>query len=159
MKCKNLRIRTKNYQRYIYCIQKKEKIQYSECINCEFKEFKKQKELKKKSRKLKKLEDARFSIITNNLNWCYICQVKKKNDLNEVFGGSNRQMSMKYGLVIPVCRECHSEYDINKELRLKYQQEAQKIFEEKFSHELFMKEFKKNKLLEENFNESYKSKC
>ena len=58
---------------------------------------------------------------------------------------------MKYGLVIPVCRKCHSEYDINKELRLKYQQEAQRIFEEKYSHELFMKEFKKNKLMEEEF--------
>ena len=151
MKCKNLRIRTEKYQRYIYCIQKKKKIQYSECKECKYKEFKQQKELKKKSKKLKKIEDTRFSIITNDLNLCYICQVKRKNDLNEVFGGSNRQMSMKYGLVIPACRECHSEYDINKELRLKYQQEAQRIFEEKYGHELFMKEFKKNKLMEEEF--------
>ena len=151
MKCKNLRIRTEKYQRYIYCIQKKKKIQYSECKECKYKEFKQQKELKKKSKKLKKIEDTRFSIITNDLNLCYICQVKRKKYLNEVFGGSNRQMSMKYGLVIPVCRKCHSEYDINKELRLKYQQEAQRIFEEKYSHELFMKEFKKNKLMEEEF--------
>lgn len=149
MKCINLRIRTEKYQKYIYCIKKKKKIQYSECRECKYKEFKQQKELKKKSKKLKKLEGTRFSIITNNLSMCYICQTKRKNDLNEVFCGSNRQMSMKYGLVIPVCRECHTEYDINKELRLKYQQEAQKIFEEKFSHEMFMKEFKKNYIKEE----------
>ena len=53
-------------------------------------------------------------------------------------------MSMKYGLVIPVCRECHSKYDLNKELREKYQKEAQLRFEEIHSHEVFMKEFKKN---------------
>lgn len=53
-------------------------------------------------------------------------------------------MSMKYGLVIPVCRKCHNEYDIDKELRNKYQKEAQLKFEEIYSHELFMNEFKKN---------------
>lgn len=61
-----------------------------------------------------------------------------------MFEGSNRQMSMKYGLVIPVCRECHTQYDLDKELRAEYQIEAQQIFEEIHSHELFMQEFKKD---------------
>ena len=144
MKCKNFRFRTKKYQKYIYCTKKKKEIKYSECKNCEDKEYKQVKEIKKKSNKLKKIEAKRFSIITDNLKICYICKKRAKEDLNEVFEGSNRQMSMKYGLVISVCRECHSQYDIDKELRNKYQKEAQLKFEEIHNHELFMKEFKKN---------------
>ncbi len=144
MNCINFRFRTKDYQKYIYCVKKKKKIQYSDCKECKYKEYKTVKEIKKKSKKLKKLEDNRFSIITDNLSVCYICKKSPKNDLNEVFEGSNRQMSMKYGLVIPVCRECHHKYDLDIKLRTKYMQMAQLIFESKYSHELFMKEFKKN---------------
>ena len=149
MKCINFRFRTKDYQKYIYCTNKKKKIQYEECKDCKYKEYKQVKELKKKSNKLKRLENNRFSIITDNLKICYICKQKKKDDLNEVFEGSNRQMSMKYGLVIPICRECHNKYDLDINLRSKYMKEAQIIFENTYSHELFMKEFKKNYLEEE----------
>lgn len=144
MKCINIRFRTKDYQKYIYCVKQKKKIQYNDCKYCEYKEYKPVNELKKKSKKLKKLENNRFSIITDNLKICYICKEKPKQDLNEVFEGSNRQMSMKYGLVIPICRECHNKYDLDKELRDTYQKEAQLKFEKIHDHELFMKEFKKN---------------
>lgn len=146
MKCINFRFRTKDYQKYIYCIKRKKKIQYEECKDCKYKEYKQVKELNKKSNKLKRLENNRFSIITDNLKICYICKQKKKDDLNEVFEGSNRQMSMKYGLVIPICRECHNNYDLDINLRSKYMKEAQIIFENTYSHELFMKEFKRNYL-------------
>lgn len=144
--CIYLRFRSKKYQKYIYCKKKKKEINFCDCKNCKYKTFKEVKELKKKSKKQKKLENNRFSIITDNLKICYVCQKKKKDDLNEVFGGSNRQMSMKYGLVIPICRTCHTEYDLNKEFRQKYQREAQKKFEEKYGHDLFMQEFRKNYL-------------
>ena len=48
------------------------------------------------------------------------------------------------GLVIPICRECHQEWKINKELRIKYQKKTQQKFENKYNHELFMQEFRKN---------------
>ena len=51
---------------------------------------------------------------------------------------------MQWGLVIPICRECHQEWKTNKELRIKYQQEAQFKFEDQYDHELFMQEFRKN---------------
>lgn len=146
MKCINFRIRTRNYEKYLYCVKKHKEIKFKDCNNCKYKDFKPVKELKKKSNKLKNLEAKRFSIITDNLKICYVCQKRKKDDFNEVFEGSNRQMSMKYGLVIPICRQCHIEYDLNKELRQKYQREAQKKFEEKYGHDLFMQEFKKNYL-------------
>ena len=63
MKCKNLRIRTEKYQRYIYCIQKKKKIQYIECKECKYKEFKQQKELKKKSEEWKEYSKAVLDVM------------------------------------------------------------------------------------------------
>ncbi len=85
MNCKNLKIRTKKYQRYIYCVAKHKEINFKECKICTRKEFKKVKEIKKKSNKLKNLEQKRTSIITSNLKICYICQKRKKEDLHEIF--------------------------------------------------------------------------
>lgn len=59
-------------------------------------------QIKKKSKKLTKLEKNRFSILTDNLEKCYFCK-NKKMELHEVFRGRNRQKSMKWGLVIPIC--------------------------------------------------------
>lgn len=53
---------------------------------------------------------------------------------------------MIWGLVIPICRECHNVWELDKDMRKEHQQEAQRIFEKKYSHELFMTEFKKNVL-------------
>lgn len=146
MNCLYFRIRTKNYLKYIYCTYLKKKVQISKCRNCKYKKYKPIKELKKKSKKQKKLEDKRFSIMTDDFSVCYICGKKKKQDLHEAIGGSNRLKSIEWGLVIPVCRECHSEVDINQKLKRKIQQESQLIFENKYSHELFMTEFKRNYL-------------
>lgn len=148
MKCINFRIRTLSYQKYMYCMQHKKKIEFSDCKNCEYKKYKEHKELKKKSKKQKKLEDKRFSIITDNLKVCYICKQKPKEDLHEVFGGCNRRKSIEWGLVIPVCRECHSKWDIDSKLRIETQEYVQQIFEKQYSHELFMTEFKKNYIKE-----------
>lgn len=142
MKCINFRVRTENYQKYIYCIHFKKKIKIDKCKDCKFKEYKQFKELKKQSSKQRKLETKRFSILTNNLEVCYICDKRKKDDLHEVFPGCNRKKSMEWGMVIPICRICHDEWDINEELRKEIQIKSQKLFEEKHSHELFMQEFK-----------------
>ena len=57
--------------------------------------------------KITRLERMRFSIATEDLSHCYICG-SIKNDLHEVFHGRNRVNSMKWGCVIPVCRNCHN---------------------------------------------------
>nr|DAQ61943.1 MAG TPA: Recombination enhancement function protein nuclease, DNase, HYDROLASE.4A [Caudoviricetes sp.] len=144
MKCIYLTIRTKKYEKYIYCRKKKSEIEFKDCKSCNYKEFKQMKELKKKSNKLKKLEAKRYSILTENLKVCYICTKDKKDDLHEIFGGSNRQKSMQWGLVIPVCRKCHDEWENNKELRKKIQKEAKEEFIKRNTKEKFRKEFGKN---------------
>ena len=104
MNCKYLKIRTKNYSKYIYCSNPnlKKEITFKQCKNCKYKEYKQVKELKKKSNSLKKLEDKRYSILTDNLKICYICRKKKKH-IHEIYKGSNRQTSMKNGFCIPIC--------------------------------------------------------
>lgn len=146
MKCIYLKIRSKKFEKYIYCSKRKEKITYKDCINCRCKEYKLVQKIKRQSNKQRKLESKRSSIITDNLNVCYICGQKRKDELHEVFGGCNRKKSMEWGLVIPICRLCHLEWDVNEETRKKYRQEAQQIFEKKHSYELFMAEFRRNYL-------------
>lgn len=104
-------------------------------------EKKKYKAIKKKSNKLAKLERNRFSIITYNLDICYVCQEHKKDHLDEVFGGRNRQTSMKYGLVIPICFQCHRKLTDNPLLKKDIQEEAKQIFIKKYSEEKFIEEF------------------
>ncbi len=102
--------------------------------------------IKQKSNKLAKLEKDRFSIITNKLEKCYICKQNKKEDWHEVFEGKNRQVSMKYGLVIPICRKCHEIITNDKTLQDKYHKVGQKVFEKHYKSENFLKVFGQNYL-------------
>lgn len=95
------------------------------------------------SNKIKKLERNRFSIVTNDLTKCIICH-KPKDNLHEVYFGKNRQASMKYGCVIPVCYEHHIMIHNNHSLDLIWKIKTQSIFEEKYPDLDFMKIFGKN---------------
>lgn len=101
--------------------------------------------MKKKSNKLSKLERNRFSIITDDLTKCIICG-RPKNDLNEIYPGRNRQNSMKYGLVIPICRQCHSVYTNDREMQLYWMKIGQEKFNEVYSDKDFLDIFKRNYL-------------
>ena len=101
--------------------------------------------IKQKSNKLAKLEKDRFSILTNDLEHCYICKFKKQ-DLHELIGGRNRKLSMKYGLVIPVCRKCHRIIENNETLKEKWHKVAQKEFKKHYKTENFVQIFGKNYL-------------
>lgn len=108
-------------------------------------EQKKPVQLKKKSSKLAKLERKRYSIITKDLDKCYICH-KKKLDLHEIFRGRNRQTSMKHGLVIPVCRKCHDLIPKDKILKEELHKIGQKAYEKTHTREEFIATFGKNYL-------------
>lgn len=91
--------------------------------------------MKKKSSKLAKLERERYSIFTNNFKICYYCGNSRTIDIHEVYGGSNRQRSMKYGLCVPLCRSCHSNVNIISDLR----KHCQKEYEKTHSRDEFIK--------------------
>lgn len=137
-----------------FCNLFKKNIKLSDCMNCDKKVYKnslKNKKtgtfLKKQTYKHKKADSNRFSIITNDLDHCIICG-RKRNALHEVFYGSYRHISIKYGMIIPLCLNHHTgglkSVHRDRELDLYFKRLAQDIFVKKYSYELFMKEFKKN---------------
>ena len=100
--------------------------------------------MKNKSSKLAKLERNRFSILTDNLDYCIMCG-KPKQDLNEIYPGRNRQNSMKYGCVIPMCRNCHTKYTNDRNLQLYWMKLCQKKFNEIYEED-FLSIFRRNYL-------------
>jgi hypothetical protein len=125
--CIHLRIRSKKYNKYSYCIKNKKEITFEDCQNCKYKEYKKVKPLvaktplKQRSSKQNKLERNRYSIFTDNFDKCIECPNVKnlKVDKHEIFRGRNRLNSIKWGLVIPLCRGCHNDPEIERKWRLK----------------------------------------
>ena len=99
------------------------------------------KQMKQKSNKLVKKEKNRFSILTDNLEKCYLCS-NKKVDLHEIFRGRNRQKSIKWGLVVPLCRKCHSKITNDKEFSKILEKKAKNVFVKKYTKEKFIEEFK-----------------
>lgn len=101
-----------------------------------------------KSYKITKLEKNRKSILFNDLEHCAICG-RYGTQLHEVYFGKNRQNSMQYGCVVPLCQEHHTGttgVHFNKTMDDNYKQMFQKKFEESHSREEFMSIFKKNYL-------------
>lgn len=124
MYCKYM---TKSLNGKIKCKYYKRYIDYSiDCKNCSNRNLVRNKPIKNKTNKQKKLEKNRYSIFTTNINKCYYCGKEGKMDLHEVYGGSNRTRSIKNGLVVPLCRICHSNEDIISYLRILIQKEFEK---------------------------------
>lgn len=144
MKCKNLKLRRKNYQIYYYCSQLKKEIGISECYNCTHKEYKEYKQLINRSYKQAKKEKKRFSIIYNDLTKCCVCGTKMGIELNEIFEGAYRQTSIKYGMVAPMCLTCHKRFHNDRLFNLNYKKNFQIQFEELYSHDLFINLFKQD---------------
>ena len=147
--------------RTLECKKQKKIINIKECNNCKYKEYKctefsknsanvtlksstlhnksakltnchVSKKIRQKSTKLAKLEKNRFSVFTDDLDHCIICK-RKKDHLHEIFFGSNRQKSMQYGFVIPVCTTCHTEMHINKEWQEYWHVKGQEYWEKNIS--------------------------
>ena len=140
MNCMYLTKRSKKYSTYWFCRLHKKEITLDKCKSCSDLKYKEIKAIKKKTKKQVKLENSRYSIITNDLKHCYICTKKglkdiSKEDLHEIYGGSNRKRSIENGLVVPLCRKCHQDNKILKFL----QRFIQKEYEKTHTREEFIK--------------------
>lgn len=62
------------------------------------------------------------------------------------FFGRNRANSIKYGLVIPLCQNCHTEMHKNKEWQDYWHEKGQQAFMASYSDLDFMEIFKINYL-------------
>ena len=122
MICKHITKRSYQRRAFIWCRKLKKEITWDDCKNCVESEPRENKPIKKKSNKLAKLERNRFSILTDDLEHCYICKkiyfrLVPREDLHEIFGGRNRQISMRKGFVVPLCRKCHDNERVKKILK------------------------------------------
>ena len=106
---------------------------------------KKTPKMSKKSKKLAKMERNRTSILTSDMEHCFVCGAKKEH-IHEVCFGKNRLNSIKYGLVIPVCFNCHVKIHEDINLQDKHHRIAQKKFNEVYPYLDFVEIFKRNYL-------------
>ncbi|MCM1052432.1 MAG: hypothetical protein NC483_00420 [Ruminococcus sp.] len=164
MNCKNFKIKQKNYKRVFFCSAKRKEIDYHNCSKeCEHYEDKykmqtctlnnpKTQKIKnipiknKKSKEIAKLERNRFSLFSDNKNKCYLCPATTDLTWHEIFRGRNRANSMKYGLCLRLCINCHEKYQEDKEFNDYWHKKAQIIFVKTYSDLDFLKTFKKNYL-------------
>ena len=90
------------------------------------------------------------SIITDDMHTCMICGTTRNIEVHHcVFGVANKKLSDKYGLVVPLCVDCHRGRKGVHQCRavdLKIKQLAQKKFEELYDREKWMQLFGRNYL-------------
>lgn len=104
------------------------------------KETKKKTGIKKKSNKLAKLERQRDKGIKKE-GICELCgRYSKRLDPHEIYGGSNRQISIKNKFVKLICRGCHSDNKKLEQLKI----DTQKEFEKTRTREEFIKLIRKS---------------
>lgn len=66
------------------------------------------------------------SILTDDLEVCYVC-ARPANDLHHIMHGADKKISEKYGLMVPLCRDCHnSVHHVGGELDIVLKQDAQR---------------------------------
>lgn len=120
MNCKYYRTRTEKKIKYGYCLKDKKKVPLF-CKECDNIEYKEKKMLKSRTNKQTKREKERFSIIYPDLTKCCVCGLKTGDfdkrinqytciEKNEVFEGSYRQISIRLGMVAPLCIFCHKQF-------------------------------------------------
>lgn len=145
MNCKNLKLKL-NHQ--LECKLLKKVINIKTCNDCPFKALKQahiQTKLKARPNTLAQLERKRASLFTDDLKHCYVCG-KAKEHLHEVCFGKNRKNSMKYSLVLPLCRTCHDRMHRDASLQLEYKRKGQALFNKAYPNLKFVDIFKKNYL-------------
>lgn len=138
MKCMNFKIRSKKYEKYFYCSKKRKNISFIDCKNCPYKEYKKVNKIKNKSNKLRNLENKRYSILTNDLRKCYVCNKNPKEHMHEIYGGRNRKVSMLNGLCIPICFECHRKTEEDMKLDESLKRECREKYLETHTEDEFI---------------------
>lgn len=149
-----------------YCKLLDREITFSLCRECDNKEYKKisadlcrkmqcsadikqQKpsKMQNKSNKLASLEKNRYSVFSNDTERCYLCGSTYKLTWHEIYSGKNRQNSMRYGLCLRLCLNCHSKEQEDSQFNDYWHKQGQLYWEENIgSREEFIKVFRRNYL-------------
>lgn len=101
--------------------------------------------MRNKTYKLQKLEKNRFSILTNDMEHCFICK-SPFVDIHEIYGGRNRKVSMQNGFCVPLCREHHEFVTLNADGSNYLKQKCQFEYEKTHTRDEFIKLIGRNYL-------------
>lgn len=100
-----------------------------------------------KSKKLINLEKNRFSVFSDNANNCFLCGSIYNLTWHEIYSGRNRQNSMKYGLCLRLCLNCHEKKQEDVNFNEFWHKKGQSLWESEIgSREEFIKVFRRNYL-------------
>ena len=80
------------------------------------------------------------SIITDK-KFCYLCGTPYSLEMHHCVFGRFRKLSDKYGLIVPLCRECHYEVHHQADQQMYLKQVAQMKFDEKYGKGKFFEVF------------------
>ena len=70
--------------------------------------------------------------MTDDYYTCYVCG-RRADEMHHVMHGSDKKLSERMGLMVPLCRECHSKvHHQGGELDRTLKQEAQRTFIRKY---------------------------
>lgn len=101
--------------------------------------------MQNKSNKLASLERNRYSVFSNDTKRCYLCGSTYKLTWHEIYSGKNRQNSMRYGLCLRLCLNCHSKEQEDSQFNDYWHKQGQLYWEENIgSREEFIKAFRRN---------------
>lgn len=95
--------------------------------------------MRNKTSKLRKLERERYSILTDDMDTCFICK-HPASDIHEIYCGAKRQASMRNGFCVPLCRQCHTIITNNWCNDMNLRILCQKEYEKTHTREEFLKE-------------------
>lgn len=77
---------------------------------------------------------------------CHVCKGWSVTYHEPIHGNGRKRLSMKHGLTIPVCADCHDMFHKKPETNEPYKIEMQERFEETRTREEFMEIFGTNYL-------------
>lgn len=98
-----------------------------------------------KSNKLASLERNRYSVFSEDTEKCYLCGSTYKLTWHEIYSGKNRQNSMRYGLCLRLCLNCHSKEQEDSQFNDYWHKQGQLYWEKNIgSREEFIKVFRRN---------------
>ena len=101
--------------------------------------------MQNKSNKLASLERNRYSVFSNDTERCYLCGSTYKLTWHEIYTGKNRQNSMRYGLCLRLCLNCHSKEQEDSQFNDYWHNQGQLYWEKNIgSREEFIKVFRRN---------------
>ena len=116
MNCINFSVKTKKYQKYLYCKYRKQEIIFDDCKNCEYKQYKTFTKLKGKKHKRTKKTDipkkVKVAVWNRDLHKCIFCgKLVQWNYANAHFiprsaGGLGVEEN-----IFTACQNCHREQD------------------------------------------------